>query len=211
MYTESDLLPLSALQHFLYCPRQCALIHLEQTWVENLYTAEGRILHERVDQGGESDRGQVRIAYSLAFRSLELGVSGKADVVEFHRLGDGAEVPYPVEYKRGRSKKGDLDRVQLCAQGLCLEEMLKQSVPEGALFYGKTRRRERVVFDDALRILTRQTAVALHAMVQKGKTPPATYVAKRCDPCSFIDVCMPKTIGKRKSAKAWIDRMTRKL
>lgn len=209
MYAESDLLPLSALQHFLYCPRQCALIHLEQSWVENRYTAEGRVLHERVDQGGENDWGEVRVTYSLAIRSLVLGISGKADVVEFHRSGDGVEIPHPVEYKRGRSKKDDMDRVQLCAQGLCLEEMTGQSVAEGALFYGKTRRRERVVFGDALRKLTRDTAAALHALVQKGKTPSASYVAQRCDPCSFIDVCMPKTMGKRKSAKAWIDRMTR--
>ena len=157
MYTEDDLLPLSALQHLLFCRRQCALIHIEQAWVENLYTAEGRIMHERVDSGGETPRGDVRVEYSVPLRSLWLGVTGKADVVEFHRkTGTGKTkramwLPFPVEYKRGKPKKGNYDKVQLCAQAMCLEEMLDAEIPCGALFYGKTRRRQDVMFDHALR------------------------------------------------------------
>ena len=158
MYSEDQLLPLSGLQHLLFCERQCALIHIEQIWNENLYTAEGRILHERVDRGGHETRCRVRIEYGLPIRSLSLGLIGKADVVEFHLQKDGIWQPYPVEYKRGRPKKAPWDKVQLCAQAMCLEEMLETQIAEGALFYGKTRRRQRVVFDEALRSETKAAA-----------------------------------------------------
>ena len=139
MYAESELIPISALQHFVVCPRQCALIHLESVWIENERTAEG---HERVDRGGTEARGPVRRVYGVPLRSLRLGLAGKADVVEFHASqGGGPEQPFPIEHKRGRPKIGDEDRVQLCAQALCLEEMLGVLVPNGALFYGRTRRR----------------------------------------------------------------------
>ena len=151
MYSEDELLPLSALQHLLFCERQCALIHIEQAWSENLFTAEGRIMHERVDSGGRESRGAVRLAYGLALHSFRLGLAGKADVVEFHRDGAGNWQPFPVEHKRGRAKKENWDRVQLCAQAICLEEMLGTAVPAGALFYGKSRRRQDVVFDAELR------------------------------------------------------------
>ena len=144
-YPEADFIPLSALQHYLYCPRQCAQIHLDRAWEENVFTAEGRILHERAHSGETESRKTVRTVTSLALSSKRLGISGVADVVEFHE-GKGSWQPYPVEYKRGRPKKSDADRVQLCAQALCLEEMLDIPVPEGALFYGQTRRRETVRF-----------------------------------------------------------------
>ena len=171
-YAEGDLLMLSALQHLLFCERQCALIHVEQQWEENRYTAEGRILHERVDDSRPESRGDVRVEFGVALRSMRLGLVGKADVVEFHRptatshkrLSPQGWVPFPVEYKRGRPKKKDWDKVQLCAQALCLEEMLDCAVSSGALFYGKTRRRVDVVFDGELRRKTEDTAVSAACM-----------------------------------------------
>ena len=137
MYTEDDLLPLSGLQHLLFCERQCALIHIEQAWAENRFTAEGRIMHERVHKEDRESRGDIRVEYSMPLRSLRLGLIAKADVVEFHRnrgLSDGKWIPFPVEYKRGKPKKDNADKVQLCAQALCLEEMLDVEVTSGALF-----------------------------------------------------------------------------
>ena len=131
MYTESDFIALSALQHFVYCPRQCALIHLEQIWTENVYTAEGREMHERVDDGKTSYRSGVRVTRSELLRSAILGVSGVADVVEWHKLNNHEE-PFPVEYKRGKPKQHDADKIQLCAQAICLEEMLALHIPSGA-------------------------------------------------------------------------------
>ena len=149
-YTEDELIQLSALQHLVFCERQCALIHIEQLWSENLFTAEGRIVHEKVDTANRESRGNIRIEYGVPMRSLRLGLIGKADVVEFHRNGD-KWTPFPVEYKRGKPKGGNCDKVQLCAQALCLEEMLNVEIPEGSLFYGQTRRREDVTFDEKLR------------------------------------------------------------
>ena len=151
MLAEEDLLPLSALQHLLFCERQCALIHVEQLWDENLFTAEGRVIHERVhEQGGES-RGNIRIERGLPLRSFRLGLVGKADVVEFHRVTTQRWQPFPVEFKRGKPKRDDCDKVQLCAQALCLEEMLATVVEAGALYYGRTRRRLDIAFDTGLR------------------------------------------------------------
>src|SRR4051794_15637883 len=140
---EDALIPLSALQHQLFCPRQCALIHVEGLWAEDGATAEGRILHEKVDAGRPETRPGVRVARALSIRSLKLGVTGKADSVEFHQGRDPGEParPFPVEYKRGKPKAHRADEVQLCAQGICLEEMFGVEVAEGALFYGTTRRR----------------------------------------------------------------------
>ena len=154
---EDALIPLSALQHQLFCPRQCALIHVEGLWAEDGATAEGRILHERVDAGRPERRPGVRIVRGMALRSLALGVSGIADVVEF---SGRPPRPFPVEYKRGKPKAHRADEVQLCAQAICLEEMFGGVVGEGALFYGTTRRRHPVVFDAALRMLTAETAAA---------------------------------------------------
>ena len=203
MYTEDDLLPLSALQHLIFCERQCALIHIEQAWSENLFTAEGRIMHERVHEEGSESRGAIRIERGVPLRSLRLGLIGKADVVEFHRQTDGSWLPFPVEYKRGKPKKDDSDRVQLCAQSLCLEEMLGVGMQKGALFYGKNRRRAEVVFDDVLRKTTEEAAVRLHELIASGQTPKPVY-AKKCDSCSLVGMCLPKTVGKRRSVQRYL-------
>ncbi|MFA7166306.1 MAG: CRISPR-associated protein Cas4 [Desulfoplanes sp.] len=202
MYQESDLFQLAALQHYLFCPRQCALIHLEQIWMENRYTAEGQLMHERADSERVEMRGDRKIVCSLMIRSLRLGVSGKADVVEFFKK-KGKWLPFPVEYKRGRPKKNDSDRVQLCAQAMCLEEMLKVDVPCGALFYGKQKRRLSVDFDDALRTTTEDTACAIHAMLAKGVTPVAKRT-KKCETCSLLEVCMPEKTGSKSSASRYL-------
>jgi CRISPR-associated exonuclease Cas4 len=206
MFTEEDLLPLSALQHLLFCERQCALIHIEQLWAENLFTAEGRILHERADSGERQTRKDIRIERAVPLRSFRLGLSGKADVIEHHRGDDGKWHPFPVEYKRGRPKAANWDQVQLCAQALCLEEMLNCAVPEGALFYGKNRRRREVRFDDELRRETEEAAARLHALVRSGKTPPARYENK-CESCSLMNLCMPKVAGAGKSVARYISRV----
>ena len=209
-YSEDDLLPISALQHLLFCERQCALIHIEQQWQENRFTAEGRILHDRVHQSGTESRGKVRITHDLPLRSLSLGLSGKADVVEFHQLDDGGWRPYPVEYKRGRPKKENWDQVQLCAQALCLEEMLETEVEEGALFYGEKRRRQIVAIDPALRAITVETAKRLHDLMAAGLTPLPVYLAGRCKNCSFLSVCLPKKMSRRGSVADYLAKMTDK-
>ncbi len=208
MYNEDDLLPVSALQHLLFCERQCALIHIEQLWAENLFTAEGRIMHERVHAEERESRGKIRIEYGMPLRSLRLGLIGKADVVEFHRQADGTWQPFPVEYKRGKPKKNNSDKVQLCAQALCLEEMMDVPVPDGALFYGKTRRRLDVVFDGTLRELTEDTAMRLRELIEPGRTPRPVY-AKKCDSCSLAGMCLPKTMEKKKSVKRYLSRAVR--
>lgn len=222
MFTEDDLLPLSALQHLLFCERQCALIHIEQQWSENRRTVEGKQLHERVHEQGAESRGDVRIARGLLLRSLRLGLIAKADVVEFHRREPCEDLrepsqgspptvapsemstclwqPFPVEYKRGEPKKGRYDEVQLCAQALCLEEMLHLTVPAGALFYGATRRRMEVVFAPALRQLTEETATRLHRLIDAGITPPPDE-QPRCKNCSLIELCLPKAASGRSAAK----------
>jgi CRISPR-associated exonuclease Cas4 len=196
-YSEDDLVPLSALQHFMYCPRQCALIHIERVWSENLFTAEGRIMHEKADSNKSESRGNVRIDFSVPMRSLRLGLIGKADVVEFHRVDSGAWVPFPVEYKRGKPKMDDSDKVQLCAQAMCLEEMLNVEIDKGALFYGRTKRREQIVFDENLRGETVDAAKKLHELIEAAITPGAEY-SKKCKKCSLLDLCMPK-VGRKVS------------
>ncbi|MDP3334750.1 MAG: CRISPR-associated protein Cas4, partial [Methylococcaceae bacterium] len=148
---------LSRLQHYLYCPRQFALIELENIWAENQFTAEGQVLHQRVNQADQQKRGDVRTVWASRLANEELGIEGVADVVEYHRQADGTEIPFPIEYKRGKPKAHRADEVQLCAQALCLEEMHGVAVPEGALFYGEVRRRHSVLFDTELRALTLQT------------------------------------------------------
>ena len=196
-YGEDDLAMISSLQHILFCPRQCALIHIEQQWLENRLTAEGRILHERVHGGGRESRRRVRVEYDVPIRSLRLGLAGRADVVEFHLREDGSWLLLPVEYKRGRPKKDDSDRVQLCAQAMCLEEMLGCAIPEGALYYGEKRRRTVVVFDPALRQMVERTALAVHDLLISGVTPSPRYDS-RCESCSFLPLCLPKVATKKK-------------
>lgn len=209
MYDEDQLLPLSALQHLIFCERQAALIHIERLWADNPLTVEGSHLHERADAGESESRGDVRIARSLPLRCLRLGLSGKADVVELHRIPgtdsdetaasglpdlpgvrSGLWRPFPVEYKRGKPKLHRADEVQLCAQALCLEEMLGVAVPAGALFYGQTRRRLEVRFDNDLRSTTEDAAERLHRLIASGRTPPPVREPK-CDQCSLFDLCLP--------------------
>lgn len=221
MYAEDDLIVISALQHFAFCERQCALIHLEQVWEENRLTAEGKVLHERVDQTTSESRRDVRIATSVRIRSLRIGITGVIDLLEFHRLENpvdengetvGATLPrasgfwrpFPVEYKRGKPKENRADEIQLCAQGLALEEMLGVAIPAGALFYGQTRRRLDVPFDEDLRGLTERMAAGVHALLDGGRTPPAAYSPK-CKSCSLFDICRPR-LSERRSAKKWIER-----
>jgi len=206
VYSEDDLLPLSALQHLMFCERQCALIHLEGVWDENRLTAEGRILHEKVHEGGDETRGDVRIARGLRLRSLRLGITGQADVVEFHRQADGSWQPFPVEYKRGRPKPDTCDEVQLCAQAFCLEEMLGAQIPEGAIFYGQPRRRHGAVFSAELRHQTEASAARLHDLLDSGLTPRAVY-EKKCDNCSLKLSCLPEVAGRGKSAKRYLGQM----
>lgn len=205
VYDEDDLVMISALQHYLFCPRQCALIHIEQQWLENRLTAEGRILHERVHTSGRESRRTLRVEFDVPIRSLRLGVIGRADIVEFHRQENGQWQALPVEYKRGRPKKDDTDRVQLCAQALCLEEMLDCSLPEGALYYGEKKRRTAVAFDAVLRQKTAQTAALLHVLLAEGKTPPPQY-SERCESCSFLPLCLPK-VATRKQVGRYLQKM----
>lgn len=197
---EDALVPLSALQHYLFCPRQCALIHVERQWAEDAATAEGRLLHEKADAGGAERRPGVVIARGVALRSQALGVMGKADVVEVVRGR-----PFPVEYKRGKPKAHRADEVQLCAQGVCLEEAFGVAIPEGALFYGETRRRFRVVFDDELRRLTAETAAATRAMIAAGVTPPPVKTPG-CRRCSLMALCEPDRLEKPPSIARWLAR-----
>jgi len=206
MYHPDDLIQLSALQHMAFCPRQCALIHVEQVWAENRLTAEGRIMHERVHEEDSVVRGKVRIDYGVPLRSLRLGLIGKADVVEFHLEEDGTWRPFPVEYKRGKPKADLSDKIQLCAQAICLEEMLNTAVPSGALFYGQTRRRLDVLFDASLRRETERAAEAAHELIQAGKTPKPVY-AKRCDRCSLAADCLPRTMEKKRSVRSYLTKM----
>jgi len=202
-YSEDDFVMLSSLQHFVFCPRQCALAYIEQIWVENRLTAEGRIMHDKVHEEGSESRGSVRIERALALRSLRLGLSGMADVVEFHRQADGSWQPFPVEYKRGKPKPDDSDKVQLCAQAMCLEEMLQTTIPAGAIFYGKTRHRLDVAFNEALRRKTEEIAQKTHELIEAGITPKAAYEPK-CDSCSLFEICLPKTIEKKLSVEDYL-------
>ena len=197
---EDALIPLSALQHHLFCPRQCALIHVEQIWLEDAATAQGRILHQRVDAGPGETRGGLRVARGLHLRSLALGVGGRADAVEFR---DAPPRAFPVEYKRGRPKAHRADEVQLCAQAICLEEMLGQPVPDGALFYGAERRRTAVAFDAELRALTARVAAAARAMIAHGRTPTPVRMPA-CRRCSLEPACRPDRLERPPKIARWL-------
>ncbi|MGA9672037.1 MAG: CRISPR-associated protein Cas4 [Terracidiphilus sp.] len=205
MYTEEDLLPLSGLQHLAFCERRWALIHLEQQWQENLFTAEGKLLHEKAHSAEIESRPEVLVRRTLPLRSFRLGLSGQADIVEFLPCETeepgvpmprrkGLWKPYPVEYKRTRDQHGSMAyRIQLCAQALCLEEMLQVPVPAGAVFDGKAKRREVVVFDEPLRQEVENLATRMHQILQSRKTPQAVY-AKKCEGCSMKPVCLPLVV-----------------
>lgn len=200
---DDDLLPISALQHYLYCPRQFALIHVERLWAENRFTAEGQLLHRKADEVAVVSRRGVRTVTAMPLLNTELGITGVADVVEFHETTEG-ERPYPVEYKRGRPKDHHADEVQLCAQALCLEVMFKVVLEEGALYYGKTRHRQVVMLNDELRALTRQVITEARLLVAQGRTPTAAYKSSVCDACSLIELCQPRLLGRQRSVRDWI-------
>ena len=209
-YREEDYLQLSGIQHFAFCPRQWALIHLENLWQENLQTAQGQLLHQRChDAGQDESRGDLLILRDLQISSPSLGLSGACDVVEFHRDPkgvslqgrDGLWMPYPVEYKRGKPKPHQADELQLCAQAICLEEMLCCSIPEGALFYGEPRRRQTVTLDESLRQTVKEMAEQMHQYAQRGYTPKVKP-KKGCSACSLKDLCLP-VLCKNRSAAQW--------
>jgi CRISPR-associated exonuclease Cas4 len=203
-FEDDDALPISGLQHLAFCPRQWALIHLEQAWVENGRTAEGRLLHERADLPGESRRANVRTVRGMWLRSDRLHLTGRADIVEFR------PDPYPVEYKRGKSKPTDCDTVQLCAQALCLEEMLQAAIACGAIFYGNPRRRQEVIFTPELRARTEELAITMHRLYRNGETPAAQPGAY-CDSCSLVHICLPNVTAQPDSAARWVERQVRSL
>lgn len=218
MYSEDDLLPISALQHMVFCERQAALIHIEGLWQENVLTVEGEQLHERVHSQESSTLHNVRTVRGLRIRSLRLGLIGVADVVEFgqvEKLGDGVAVPgigpglwqpYIIEYKRGKPKLDRSDEVQLCAQAMCLEEMLGASIRESAFFYGTPRRRQTASLDDTLRQETEEVAGKVHRLLLSGKTPAPVY-SHKCQHCSLIDRCLPKTAGSPRRVAGYLKKM----
>lgn len=222
-YEEADLLPLSGLQHLIFCVRQCALIHVERQWQENLLTAQGKVLHERVDAGEDEARGELRILRGVDVQSLELGLAGRADLVELRRSSvstdapellrlpgiPGSWQPVPVEYKRGRPKLEDCDRIQVCAQAMCLEEMLGSKIPHGEIFYGAPRRRIVLELTNDLRERTRDAARRFHELVETGHTPSAAR-APKCRSCSLLEICMPPR-RRARSVAAYLDDQPREL
>lgn len=197
-------IPLSALQHAVYCLRQAALIHLERLWADNRFTAEGKVLHTVADKGGSRKVRGLRRVMSLPVASRRLNISAIADVVEFLPDGEG-EAAFPIEYKRGKPKLHRADEVQLCAQALCLEEMTGRPVPEGALFYAETKRRLAVSFDTALRRQTEDVIGELADILASGRTPPPTAKRERCRACSLLGLCQPEIVAR--PVRAWRSRM----
>ena len=187
---ELEPVLISTLEHYSYCPRQCALIHVEQIFEENIYTVQGHMLHERVDESAEEIRQDMRIERGLPLWSKRLGLVGRADVVEFR-----GDVPYPIEYKRGPRRHWGHDDLQLCAQALCLEEMTGQEVPHGAIYYHGSRRRKEVVCDAALRQRVVGTVTSIRQMLATGTLPPAVNDA-RCQHCSLKESCLPAVAGE---------------
>jgi len=198
MYSEDDLIQISALQHAMFCERQYALIHIEQIWEENRFTAEGRVLHERVDAEHHESRRFFKQEYGMAVRSLQYGLIGKCDLVElWYTKDENVEKVSPVEFKRGRKKADDFDRVQLCAQVLCLEEMFGIAIESGQFYYLQEHRRTSESIDASLREKTTALIERVMKIRETGKTAPANYEKKKCDNCSMIDLCMPKNTGTK--------------
>lgn len=205
IYPEEDFLQLSGLQHFAFCRRQWALIHIENQWAENFRTVDGALMHEKAhDREFEESRGDLLVKRGVSIYSAALGISGQCDVLEYHRSTDGICLPgrdglwnpYPVEYKRGKPKEGSADAIQLCAQAMCLEDMLCCDIPEGALYYGQTRRRERICFTDELRAQVKDFLMQMHDLYKRGHTP-RVKPTKACNACSLQELCLPKLLKKR--------------
>ncbi|MGN1143581.1 MAG: CRISPR-associated protein Cas4 [Anaerovoracaceae bacterium] len=213
-YAESDYLMLSGLQHFEFCRRQWALIHIEQQWAENYRTTSGELMHKKAhEETSVEKRGNLIIMRGLRIASSQLGLSGQCDVVEFHRCSLGIEIhgyegrwlPVPVEYKRGTEKEGYEDEIQLCAQAICLEEMFLTEIPKGYLYYGETRRRTEVCFNEELRRYVNEIAGQMHDMYARGTTPKVK-TSRKCQSCSLKELCIPK-LNKPRSVKGYIDSM----
>jgi len=211
MYEEDDYLMISGLQHFAYCRRQWALIHIEQQWAENERTIDGQLFHKKAhDAGFTEKRGDLIITRGLHIKSASLGVSGICDVVEFHRSEQGISLfsfegqwlPYPVEYKKGEPKENNADELQLCAQAMCLEEMLLCDIPDGSLFYGQNRRRTHVEFTNELREQVKSMLSEMHDLWKKGYTPKVKP-NKGCNACSLKEICVPR-LTKSKTVLSYI-------
>lgn len=211
IYQEEDFLQLSGLQHFSFCRRQWALIHIENQWAENYRTVDGALMHERAhDRSLEESRGDLLIQRGVSVYSAELGVSGQCDILEYRRGTEGIPLPnrgglwqpYPVEYKRGKPKDTDADALQLCGQAMCLEHMLCCDIPEGALYYGEIRRRERVAFTPALRSQVQELLLQMHELYRRGYTPKVKPT-KSCNACSLKDLCLPRLL-KSRSVSAYL-------
>lgn len=212
MYEEDDFLMLSGLQHFAYCRRQWALIHIEQQWAENERTIDGQLFHKKAhDAGSTEKRGNLIITRGLHIKSAELGVTGICDVVEFHKSEQGITLfsfegqwqPYPIEYKKGEPKENNADELQLCAQAMCMEEMLLCDIPYGSLFYGQNRRRTQVEFTNELRTQVKTMLEEMHELWKKGYTPKVKP-QKGCNACSLKEICIPRLM-KTKSVSSYIE------
>lgn len=206
MYSDEDLILISGLQHISFCERQWALSYLEQEWKENILTVEGKQLHDFVHAQGAESRGNLREVRGLRLRSLKLGLYGVADLVEFHLNDRGVRLkslasaekrwmPYPVEYKRGNKKFVASDEVQLCAQAMCLEEMLEVDITIGAIYYGQPRRRTEIKFSDSLRGQV-MYLITLARELYENKRRPVAKVGGHCKNCSLVDICMPDLTEK---------------
>lgn len=213
-YDESDFLMLSGLQHFTFCRRRWALIHIEQQWAENFRTVDGAIMHKNAhNQDGDERRGDLLIRRAMRVFSRTLGVSGECDVVELHRCEkegitlfgeEGLWRVFPIEYKRGAPHQQSGDALQLCAQAICLEEMLCCNIPEGAIFYGELRRRTRVEFTDELRQQVKNSLEEMHRLYRRGHTPKVKPT-KSCNACSLKELCLPQ-IMKSRSAQNYLHK-----
>lgn len=211
MYREEDFHQLSGIQHFEFCRRQWALAYIELQWQENVRTVEGKILHEKAhDTSLAEKRGDLIISRAMPVHSKEIGISGECDVVEFHKSADGIRLygyeglynVIPIEYKRGRPKVSNADRMQLAAQVLCLEEMLCCQIPAGYLYYGETRHREKIEMDEVLRENVIETFKEMHQYYDRCYTPKVKW-SKSCNACSLKDICVP-SLGRKKSAAEYI-------
>ena len=214
IYSEDEYLMLSGLQHFVFCRRQWALIHIENQWEENFRTTDGQIMHKKAhDESIKESRKDFFIVRGIRVSSSTLGITGQCDVVEYHMDPEGVSLvgregkwrPYPIEYKRGSSKSLDADRLQLCAQAMCLEEMLCCDIPEGALFYGEDRRRERVFLTAEMREQVRGFLSEMHQYFRRGYTPKVKR-SKSCNACSLKDLCLPQLM-KTSSVSSYMDRV----
>ncbi|MCI9220654.1 MAG: CRISPR-associated protein Cas4 [Lachnospiraceae bacterium] len=213
MYSEEEYLMLSGIQHFAFCRRQWAMIHIEQQWAENYRTTAGELMHKKAhDEGSFEKRGDLLIVRGLRISSRELGLSGQCDVVEFHRDDEGVKLfgyegkwtPVPVEYKHGAPKEDNADELQLCAQAICLEEMFQIRISDGYLFYGENRRRSHVEFTEDLREAVKKAAGEMHDLFQKGYTPNVKPT-KKCRACSLEDLCLPK-LQKTVKVRTYIEQ-----